>query len=56
VINISISEMEDYLGIRNRDKIECPYIDENGDCTLNRDCTDCEELYEQWLMNQIQRE
>jgi len=53
---MSISEMEGYLGIEDKDKIECPYIDENGDCTLGCDCTDCEELYEQWLMTQMQQE
>lgn len=52
---LSISKMESYLGITDQDKCECPYQGENGceDCKINLNPETCEELYEEWLEEQI---
>lgn len=52
---MSILEMEEQLGINDKDKISCPYEGENGcdDCKKGLDQETCEELYEQWLIEQL---
>jgi hypothetical protein len=46
---MSIKELEEILGIKESDKIDCPHLDEFGNCKLGLDCTDCEQYYEDWL-------
>ena len=52
---LSISEMESILGITDEDKTTCPFEGENGcdDCKKGLDQETCEELYEQWLIEQL---
>ena len=47
--------MEGVLGIGGDDKIEYPHQGEDGceDCKLKRDSETCNELYEEWLEEQI---
>ena len=49
---MSIAEAEEMLEITEEDKVECPYGD-CEDCPYGLDATACEELYEEWLLEQL---
>ena len=53
-IILSISELEEMLNITDQDKAECPYEGDSGcdDCKKGLDQETCEELYEEWLIEQ----
>lgn len=46
-------ELEEQAGIKEKDMIECPYVDENGtcdECKINRTPEECEEAQEEYLI------
>lgn len=47
--------MEEALGITDEDKAKCPFAGDNGceDCMQGLDIETCEELYEEWLLEQV---
>ena len=52
---LSIVELEEALGITEKDKNECPFTGENGceDCQQGLDIDTCNEMYEEWLLEQV---
>ncbi|MCK5012943.1 MAG: hypothetical protein KAS66_03920 [Candidatus Omnitrophica bacterium] len=52
---MSIVELEESLGITEKDKNECPFTGENGceDCQQGLDIDTCNEIYEEWLLEQV---
>jgi hypothetical protein len=51
---MSIVEAEELLGIKEEDKVECPYR-ECENCPLGLDANQCEELYEEYLMEELSK-
>ena len=52
---LSIVELEEALGITDKDTVECPFVGDNGceDCKQGLDIETCEELYKEWLLEQV---
>lgn len=52
---LSIVELEESLGITDKDKKECPFAGENGceDCQQGLDIDICNEMYEEWLLERV---
>ena len=50
---MSIKEMEEMLGIKHAQKYECPFGNCDDDCSKNLTPEDCEEQYEQYLIELV---
>ena len=52
---MNISELEEMQNITDEDMMECPFQGDYGcdDCKKGLDIETCEELYEEWLINNI---
>ena len=52
---MSIVELEEALGITDKDKKECPFVGDNDceDCQQGLDIDTCNEMYEEWLLEQV---
>ena len=52
---LSIVELEEALGITDKDKVECPFVGNNGceDCKQGLDIDTCNEMYEEWLLEHV---
>lgn len=53
---MSITELEEMVGIEEKNKVECPYYGEDGTCNtceIGLSYERCEELYEVYLLNKV---